>query len=118
MQVNRNKCVNNNWCSLPWLNLNHEHFNDMEGVYIIWHWGDNPAVVRVWQWIIKDRLSEHRKNPEIMMYDTTHGWCHVTWASVNVLYRDWIEKYLADTLNPLVWERFPDRTSIVVNLPR
>jgi len=28
-----------------------------------------------------------------------------------------VEKYLADTLSPVVGERFPDRTPIKVNLP-
>lgn len=28
-----------------------------------------------------------------------------------------VEKYLANTLNPVVGERFPERTPIEVNLP-
>lgn len=112
----RNKCQNNNWCDLLQLNLNHEHFNNMEWVYIIRHWWPNSRVVRVWQWIIKDRLSEHRENKDILRYQNLG--LFVTWASVNAQYRDWVEKYLWDTLKPLVWERFPECSPIVVNLPR
>lgn len=116
LRLNRNTCENNNWCDLLQLNLNHEHFNNMEWVYIIWHWWENPHTVRIWQGYVKERLSEHRTNNEITKYQKL--WLYVTWASVSPQHRDWIEKYLWDTLTPLVWERFPDRTPIITNLPR
>lgn len=115
MSLNRIKYDSGNRCSLIDLNLNQKHFDDMEGLYIIRHWWKNPHVVRVWQWNIRDRLTEHRNNPAITKYQTL--WLYVTWASVPEKYRDWVEKYLGDTLDPLVGERFPEWVSTPVNLP-
>jgi hypothetical protein len=88
----------------------------MEGVYIIWHGGDNGATVRVGQGIIRDRLKAHRDDPQINAY--TNLGRFVTWASVSQDYRDGVEAFLAEKLNPMVGERFPTRTPIEVNWPR
>ena len=64
----------------------------MEWVYIIWHWWANPHVVRVWQGIIKERLSEHRENVDILKYK--NSWLYVTWAYVDSQHRDGVERYL------------------------
>ena len=98
------------------LNLNQTHFDGMEWVYIIRYWLINPRVVRVWQWNIRDRLTEHRNNPAITKYQSS--WLYVTRAKVDRQYRDWVEKFLWDILKPIVWERFPEWISIWVNLPR
>ncbi len=110
-----NRCQDGDWCPLMDLNLNHSHFDDMEWVYIIRHWWNNPKVVRVGQWIIKNRLAEHRTNTQITKYQNLG--LFVTRARVAAEYRDWVEKYLADLYDPIVWERFPDRQSISVNSP-
>lgn len=114
LTLSRNKCQND-WCSLINLNLDHSHFNDMEWVYIIRHWWNTPKVVRVGQGNIKNRLAEHRINPQITKYKNLG--LFVTRAKVSPEYRDWVEKYLADVFNPIVWERFPDHQSVPVNSP-
>ena len=115
MDVYWNKCQGNNWCDLLTLNLSHEHFNNMEGVYIIWHGGQNSATIRVGQGFIRDRLSVHRTEPEILKYKP-YG-LFVTWVRVSANQRDGVERYLAERLNPKVGSRFPDADPIVVNLP-
>jgi hypothetical protein len=115
MQVSWNKCKGDNWCGLNTVNLDHSHFDGMEGVYIIWHGGDSPATVRVGKGVIRDRLAAHRQDPEVQSYD--HLNLLATWASVSANYRDGVEAYLANTLNPLVGERFPNVSPITVNLP-
>lgn len=82
----------------------------MEGVYIIW---SGTSTVRVGQGIIKDRLGEHRNNRAI----TAHPSLLVTWAPVAKLYRDGVERYLADVLKPKVGDAFPDVAPRQVNLP-
>ena len=52
MNVEWVKCQGDVWCSLATVNLQHSHFDGLEGVYIIWHAGDTPATVRVGQGII------------------------------------------------------------------
>lgn len=118
MLLTWNKCsggAGNQWCDLINLNLNHEHFDAMEGVYIIWHGGQNPATVRVGQGFVRDRLSSHRQDPAILAYKT-HG-LFVTWASVPPWQRDGVERYLAENLNPKVGDRFPDVLPVQVNYP-
>ena len=113
MKVEWNKCKGdkeNDWCSLLTVNLDHEHFNDLKGVYIIW---SGKQVVRVGSGVIRDRLKEHRDNPEIKKFKDLQ----VTWAPVNANQMEGVEKYLADELNPAIGERFPDRTPIEVNFP-
>lgn len=109
------KCSGNQWCSLNNVDLSHSHFDNMEGVYIIWHGGNSPATVRVGQGIIKDRLAVHRKDSQVQAYAELG--LFVTWAQVSAKYRDGIEAYLAQKLNPKVGERFPTVDSLQVNLP-
>lgn len=110
MQVVWMKYQSGEWCRLTSLNLNDDHFNDLRGVYIIW---SGTKVVRLGSGIIKDRLEYHRNNKEILAYPNLL----VTWAKVNANQMEGVEKFLADTFNPAIGERFPDRTPIVVNLP-
>lgn len=111
MQLEWQKCQGDAWCPLMTVNLSHIHFNNMEGVYIIWQ-GDGP-VVRVGQGSIKDRLVDHREDRVITAYKNLY----VTWASVLAQNRDGVERYLADTLGPVVGDAFPDTIPITVNLP-
>jgi hypothetical protein len=116
MQVEWIKCQNNDWCKLSTVNLAHEHFNDMEGVYIIWHGGSGPNVVRLGQGVIKDRLQAHRNDEDVQAY--SHLGLNVTWASVAKRSRDGVEAYLDKELKPKVGERAPNVTPIPVNLPQ
>ena len=110
MRVDWIKCQNDNWCDFLTVNLSHEHFNDLHGVYIIW---SGETVVRIGSGEIKDRIADHRNNQEITDYPNLK----VTWAKVKANQMQGVEKYLADTLNPEIGERFPDRTPIDVNFP-
>ncbi len=110
MNVEWIKCASNNWCSFNNLNIDHEHFNNLSGVYIIW---SDRTTIRVGSGVIKDRIGAHRNDDEITKYQNLR----VTWAAVNRNQMEGVEKYLADVLSPAVGERFPNRTSIEVNLP-
>ena len=57
LHLNWTKCQEDVWCKLSSVNLNHSHFNHLEGIYIIWHGGQYPAVVYIGQGNIKDRIS-------------------------------------------------------------
>jgi hypothetical protein len=116
MIVTWKKCGDDgHWCSLVDLDL--ESLGDTAGVYIIWHEGNPGRVVRVGQGDpIKDRLSAHRDHSEILAY-RQNGRLRVTWASVSSIWRDGVERYLADTWSPLAGETFPDVEPIAVNSP-
>jgi hypothetical protein len=115
MQLTWNKCEGNAWCNLINLNLGHPHFQGMEGVYVIWHAGANPATVYVGQGSIAARLQAHRTEPAILAYGP-YG-LFVTWARVDRQSRDGVERYLADRLTPRVGSAHPHAIPIPVNLP-
>lgn len=112
LQLSWIKCQGDVWCSLLKVNLEKV---TATGVYVIWHAGDNPRTVRVGQGNIADRLSVHRNDENITQY-SEHG-LYVTWASVSAKQMDGVEAYLADILNPLEGERFPEVARIAVNSP-
>ncbi|GFP25849.1 hypothetical protein HKBW3S25_01330, partial [Candidatus Hakubella thermalkaliphila] len=76
--------------------------------------GPNPAAVRVGQGVIRERLTAHRNDSDILAY-RSHG-LYVTWAKVSASQRDGVERYLAERLNPKVGISFPDVVPIPVNL--
>lgn len=98
MQLNWMKCQGDVWCKLNFVNLDHEHFNNRSGVYVIWHGGTDPAVVYVGQGDIKERLTVHRIDQKIQQYK--HLDLYVTWATVSEGDRCGIEAYLIDTWSP------------------
>ena len=108
------KCVGDVWCKLNAVNLNHHHFDAMEGVYIIWHGGGQPSVVYVGQGDIRDRLGMHRTDPRIQKFASLD--LYVTWSRVEPSKHDGVERYLADYWNPKVGEH-PKVIPIEVNSP-
>jgi len=103
--------ASNQWCSFLGVNLADMHFNGLQGIYIIWQGGG--SVVKMGQGVIKDRIRAHRSDPEITIFPKLY----VTWAHVSNVSRNGIERYLGNTLNPNVGDKFPDAPPIRVNLP-
>jgi hypothetical protein len=115
MQLSWNKCQGDVWCSLATVNLAHVHFNQMEGVYIIWHGGPKAATVYVGQGNVRQRLTEHRNDPQIQAFSSLG--LFVTWAAVPAAQRNGVEAYLARKLAPRVGELHPTAPQIEANLP-
>ena len=115
MQLQWNKCTKNVWCPLLRLNLSHQHFTNLSGVYVIWHSGSNPATVYVGSGNVAERLAAHRANPEITQHSSDG--LFVTWARVSAKDQPAVERYLADTLKPLEGSKYPDVAPMPVNLP-
>ena len=101
------------------IDLSHSHFNNLSGVYVIWYrqGGRNTTVYagQAKNGLIRNRLSAHRDNPKIQSYASKT--LYVAWAKAMSYEIDGIEKYLHNTLNPLVTERTPNADAIHVNLP-
>jgi len=55
------------WCQLLSLDLRHDLFRGLRGVYVIWHGGSAARTVRVGQGVIADRLAKHRNDPAILL---------------------------------------------------
>ena len=115
MNLTWNKCVGDKWCPFLTVNLDHEHFRGMEGVYVIWHGGQAPWTVYVGQGAIADRIRAHRQEKEILQYSPLG--LFVTWAQVQTGSRDGVERSLIERLGPKVGTRSPLAPSIQVNPP-
>jgi len=81
LQIAWVKSLNDKWLSLS--ELDFERINTT-GVYILWHGGDEPAVVRVGSGDIGTRLRDHYNNMLIRRYEN-RGPLMVTWAEVTSL---------------------------------
>lgn len=115
MTLSWNKCEGSKWCPFLTVNLDHPHFRNREGVYIVWHGGQSPWTVYVGQGAIADRLRNHRQEQEILQY--SHLGLFVTWTQVDRPNRDGVERFLAERLRPKVGARSPNARPIEVNLP-
>ena len=115
MTLTWNKCQGDVRCELFGVDLTHSHFDGMEGVYVIWHGGNQPHTVRVGQGVIRDRIAHHRQDSQIQAFRNLG--LYVTWASVPAYQRDGVERYLGDQLSPNLGLRLPDAVPIQVNLP-
>ena len=62
------------------------------------------------------RIKEHRSDPSITSHSRS-GTLYITWAQVDASFRNGIERYLADTLQPKEGSHHPNDLPIAVNLP-
>jgi hypothetical protein len=113
MEVEWVKCQNDRGCHLERVNV-----DDVEtvGVYLIWHDGETPRVVRVGQGETAECLRWHREDPQTLAFKQ-YGELYVTWASVPASKRDGIVCYLTETWTPLIGKAFPMIFPIAVNSP-
>ena len=113
LQVNWIKYQSGHWCPFHGVNLDGVR---CDGVYMIWHAGNPSRVVRVGQGDIPARIKDHRNDAKVTTW-ARHGELYVTWAVVPAHQVDGVERYLADTWNPLVGDAWPDCAPIAVNSP-
>ena len=106
--------------SYPFL-LRDKRFTSLEnrriGVYIIWNIIDNKInYIYVGKGAVGGRLKAHRDRPEIFKHNPVYA----TWAKTPYIMLDpisGIERYLIDTLRPVVNKNTPRANPIEVNLP-
>ncbi|MBK7132426.1 MAG: hypothetical protein IPH69_06255 [Bacteroidales bacterium] len=110
LELNWTKCQGDVWCDFLKVNLDHQHFIDLSGVYIIW---SDKITVKVGSGYIKERILMHRNDLKILEYPNLK----VIWAKVDRNQMIGVERYLGELLNPKVTEKLPDVTPIEVNWP-
>ena len=109
------RCQGGVWCKLNAVNLAHSHFDNLHGVYMIWHGGKRPAVVYVGTGNIREQLEAHRTRKDIQEYASST--LFVTWARVDPTICDGVKAHLDSYWNPKVKDEDPVATSIAVNSP-
>lgn len=102
------------WCDLYQLDLDHVHFDTLEGVYVIWQAGPRGQIVRVGQGHIRTCLYAHRHDPEIERLGQYQ--LMVSWARVAREARDGVERFLVERYRPLSANALEPVTAIAVNL--
>jgi hypothetical protein len=114
MQLNWSKCQGEVWCKLNFVTVEHQAFEHVDGVYVIWHGGPNPATVRVGQGTIRDQIKMNRTDSTVQSFASLG--LFVTWASVPAQERNGVEAFLASRLHPKI-PNYPQAAPIEVNLP-
>lgn len=112
-QVTWIKLVSGEWPKFRTVSLDRA---PASGVYIIWHTGNPGRYVYVGQGNVGARIAAHRQRADILQYER-YGTLMVTWAAVPAAQLNGVERYLADTLRPLVGDAYPDAAPLQVNLP-
>jgi len=115
LKVVWNKCQGNVWADLFAVELGHAHFNGLEGVYVIWHGGAQPGHVRVGCGFIRDGIASCRKDPAVLAFKDYQ--LYVTWAKIDLGFRDGAVRFLAKTLMPKAQGSLPDVPPFQVSLP-
>ena len=110
------KCKAGKWCALLDLDLDHDHFDQMNGVYIIWAGEHNPVALRVGQGCIRDCLVKERDFVESQTYNEKHN-IRATWAKAGPTFCGGVVRYLVDVLQPLLRSPYAEVEQIEVNLP-
>ena len=113
--IKRRQGEGQHWCDLFRVPVSHEHFNDVAGVYVLWHNGHNP-VLRVGQGYIRTELSTLKLDPRIRSIASDSP-IFASWAQVQRALRDGVERYLIDMLGPQIATDVPSVDPIEVNLP-
>ncbi len=110
-------CDGNVWCNLGLVDLT--RVIGIGGVYVIWREGTSssiPRAVYVGSGDIGGRLSTHRNDPTILTHAAELRLL-VTWARVDPVDCLGAERFLADALQPLVGQQWPDVSLVRVNFP-
>ena len=115
MPVRWLKCNDDDWCPLNTVKLSHAHFDNMAGVYIIWHGGREPGVLSVGQGYVREKLAAAKRDPAIQAYRRLR--LYVTWARVAARYRNGVVAFLASHYQPKLWKPAPFAEPIPVDLP-
>jgi len=110
-----NRCDGDVWGELYAVNLNDPHFDNLEGVYMVWLGGNKPAAICAGSGLIREKLAERRAAPELMALRDKS--LLVTWAKVDAIASKGVERWLLENLRPKVANRIPDSLPVEVNLP-
>jgi type II secretory ATPase GspE/PulE/Tfp pilus assembly ATPase PilB-like protein len=103
------------WCDLLSLKPESPEFKGLEGVYVLWHGGSEPGMVRVGQGEIRERLSFLLQDAGVLKFKGLG--LFLTWAAVERRKRDGVERFLQDRLQPKLKAPAPKAPPIAVNLP-
>jgi|CXWL01.1.fsa_nt_gi type II secretory ATPase GspE/PulE/Tfp pilus assembly ATPase PilB-like protein len=115
LSVYWNRCEGDTWGELYAVDLKDPHFDKLEGVYMVWLGGSQPAAICAGSGLIRDEIAKRRSEPGILaMRDKS---LLVTWAKVDTYSRAGVERWLLENLKPKFPTALPGSVAVEVNLP-
>ncbi|MBI5245620.1 MAG: type II/IV secretion system protein [Elusimicrobia bacterium] len=115
LSVYWNRCAGDTWAELYAVDLNDPHFDGLEGVYMVWMGGNQPAAICAGAGLIREKLAARREEPAIAAMKEKS--LLVTWAKVDAISRGGVERWLLENLRPKVANPLPGSVAVEVNLP-
>lgn len=109
------KCQGNAWCRLNNVNLQHQHFDGVNGVFVIWHGGGTPWTVLIGHGEIRSELASCRTNKQVQSFLNLD--LFVTWSIVPADQQIAVVGSLANKLKPKIPPPQTTFDEVQVNLP-
>ena len=110
-----NRCRGDAWGELFAVDLDDPHFEGLEGVYMVWVGGAQPAAICVGSGGIREKLKERRGDPAIAALKGKS--LLVSWAKLDPVTRPGVERWLIESLRPKIAQAAPPAPPVSVNLP-
>ena len=116
MAIKWNRCSGGIWCELFKLNLDHDYFASLDGVYIVWYEKKGEIVcLNVGYGNIVRELKKLKSDIAVKAF-AEHG-LYVTWSNLSKAQQLGTTIYLAKTLSPKISSVLPKALPLKINLP-
>ncbi len=115
LSIHWNRCRGDIWGEFSAVDLDDRHFDDLEGVFVVWMGGSSPAAIAVGSGRIRNTLKELRADPALSAYREKK--LLVSWAKVDQAARAGVARYLIEALKPRIAQPSPSAVPIEVNAP-
>ncbi|OGR96752.1 MAG: hypothetical protein A2V88_15510 [Elusimicrobia bacterium RBG_16_66_12] len=115
LSLHWNRCRGDVWGEFFSVDLDDRHFDGLEGVFVVWMGGSQPAAIAVGLGRIRDALKELRADPALAAYEGKT--LLVSWAKVEQVARAGVARYLSEALKPRIAPQTPPAAPIEINAP-
>jgi len=115
MLVHWNRSQGDAWAEFFAVDFEDPHFDGLEGVFVVWQGGSQPAAISVGVGSLRQELKAQRSDPAIASYRGKP--LFVAWAKVDKVARPGVARYLYETLKPRTLMTVPTAAAVEVNLP-
>src|ERR1035437_7079732 len=86
------------WAEFFAVDLDDPHFEGLEGVFVVWQGGSQPAAISVGLGPLRKELKAQRADPAFAAYRGKP--LFVSWAKVDTVARAGVARFLYETLKP------------------
>jgi type II secretory ATPase GspE/PulE/Tfp pilus assembly ATPase PilB-like protein len=115
LNVYWNRAQDDSWAEFFAVDLDDPHFDGLEGVFVVWQGGSQPAAIKVGSGSLSRELKALRADPAMALFRGKP--LFVAWAKVEKVVRDGVTRYLFETLKPRAATAVGSAAAISVNLP-